>query len=197
VFLNTTNDLGIFDIISNPSNYDACFIVQYLDESFAYVKLLIDYYKEAAAEGDGGYPSLLYEPIQDPETPEKTWVVQLNEFYRIPLSESYYIVFCSTNFVAIVANTISSFNDGSRLRAALASFDPAMVLTSDDFNQPTVPSMASSVPGVPQVAVPDISRSVAQQREDAILLGSSAPQSSATTKRTSGAALFKPLPEIC
>jgi hypothetical protein len=99
--------------------------------------------------------------------------------------------------VAIVADSTNSFNDGSRLRAALASFDPTMVLTSDDFNQPTVPSMASSVPGVPQVAVPDISRSAAQQREDTILLGSSAPQSSATTKQTSGTALFQPLTVIC
>jgi hypothetical protein len=56
VFLNTTNDLGGFDIISNPSNYIAYFIVQYLDEIHAHVMLFV------AAKGYGN-PSFLYDPI--------------------------------------------------------------------------------------------------------------------------------------
>ena len=64
VFLNTTSDLGEFNIITNPTSYGACYVTQYLvDGNYAYVKLLIDHFKEAAAAGDGD-ASLLFPNIQ-------------------------------------------------------------------------------------------------------------------------------------
>ena len=89
----------------------------------------------------------------------------------------------------------NSFADGPRLRKDLLAFNPAIVLTSDDFNQLTVPSMGSLTLGSPQSNAIEVSRSAAQIRED-FLLGTT-PQTAAATKRTVDAALLQPLAVIC
>jgi len=189
VFLNMPG----FCILTNPTNYGACYIVLWLDAEFAYVIQLADHYKEAAeSENDA---SFLYPLIQDPETPEENWDVQLSQRYKIPLSDSYFIVSNTSNFVAVVMDESNNFTDGPRLRDALESFKPALVLTSDDFNQSTVPTMGSLAPGAPLSNAPEVSRSAAQQREDALL--GNLPQTTAATKRTADAASLRFLGNIC
>ena len=100
----------------------------------------------------------------------------------------------TTNFVNVVLDETNDFTDGPRLRVALKSFTPAIKLTSDDFNQMTVSSTVGSSSGA-SPAIPNSTRTAAQQRED-LLLGN-VPQTAAATKRTTEAATVQLLAVIC
>ena len=71
---------------------------------------------------------------------------------------------CTRLLLSIYLSRCCSDNDYSR------SVQPPLLLTSDDFNQPSVPVTGSSVPGtVPSVTNPEVSR-ISQQEEETDLL---------------------------
>jgi hypothetical protein len=100
VFLIIPSEDGIpFDLLTNPMDYGAAFIVEFTDDEWAYTVKVVDHFQEAAATEDD--PSLLCPWIQDEDTPEENWTKQLKEMYKIPLSEQFIIIsntatFCHT-----------------------------------------------------------------------------------------------------
>jgi hypothetical protein len=78
----------------------------------------------------------------------------------------------------------SIFPDAVRIMTILGQFKPPLLLTSDDFNQPSVPVTGSSVPGtVPSVTIPEVSWT-AQQKEETDLLSDCPQIVTGITKRT-------------
>jgi len=182
-----------FHIVSNPLDYGAAFIVEFTDREFAYLVKIVDHFGDAAdSENDS---SLLYPYIQDEDVEEENWDKQLAPMYKIPLSESYIIISNSGTFCHTVHSHSSPCPDAIQIREALAKFNPPLLLTSEDFNPPSVPVVGKSGAGADQSVTPEVSRTAQQNEEDIILGGG--PQTTVAMKRTADADSLRPITIMC
>ena len=126
---------------------------------------------------------------------EENWDKQLAPMYKLPLSEHYIIISNTATFCHTVNSHSSPCPDAVQIREALAKFNPPLLLTSEDFNPPSVPVVGSSGAGAAPSVTPEVSRTAQQKEEDDIL--GSGPQTTGAMKRTADADSLRAITILC
>jgi hypothetical protein len=138
------------------------YAVEYTDRDFVYVSSIVGYFEEAVASNKDD-PSLLC-PCQDEDVIEEHWNKHLTPMCKISISQHYIVItntatFCYTVNSHGTSRPFQMLPVRIRTNILLGQFKPPLLLTSDDFNQPSVTVAGTSDSGaVPSVTNSGVSR---------------------------------------